>query len=279
MVGVSLLKPLLIGNKFMPKAKSKKVDAKQVMALVETMGNQLAIDLVYDVTKIVGGDNPLKSLIQAGNLKLPKTTAIFNMSSATECASLKLGLCKAVIELKKAMAKSGKLERKNVCYAVKSERPYRPGVKPYRDRQGEYWLSVSAEDFVFQFMRINGTKKVKYDKIRLNEAGDFHSQECVDKAERIAKLLKQFVGVTVYCYTSRDDLDFSKVKHLVVNRSLNLLEEYKPVKGLKNEFLMIPKEMGKDPKQWPKGYAKCPADCNICDRCSIPGKKSFIIQH
>jgi len=214
------------------------------------------------VVKSVKPDNPLKGLIASGNLKIPKSTAIFNMSSATECASLKLGICSAVID------------GKNFCYAMKSERSYRPNVKPYRDRQRDYWLKVSAEEFVWHFMLIQSLKPEPYTKIRLNEAGDFHSQECVDKAERIAQLLHPY-DVKVYCYTSRKDLDFSKrrTNFLVVNGS-----GFSKA-GVQNEFSIVPKEVGNDPKQWPKGYAKCPMDCTVCDRCSKPNKKTFVTQH
>jgi hypothetical protein len=249
-----------------------------VMGAVEEYAHTYGMNMVSQFAKLFQGqDIPLKALVRAGNLKIPKTTAIFNMSSATECPSLKLGLCKAIV-LKKKLMELGRLEEKNVCYAVKSERDYRPAVKPYRDRQETFWKEISAEAFVIQFVIINASKRKKFDMIRLNEAGDFHTQACLDKAEKIAKLLSKF-DVTVYCYTSRDDLDYTKRKYLRVNRSLNTLQEYEPVEGLANEFLMIPKEDGKDHKKWPKGYAKCPADCRVCDRCSIEGKKTFIIQH
>lgn len=224
-----------------------------------------------------GLELPLRALVRAGNLKIPKTTAIFNMSSATDCASLRLGKCKAIV-LKKRLLELGRLEEKNVCYAMKSERDYRPAVLPYRRRQEDFWKGVSAKEFAIQFLLINVMKRKPYDKIRFNEAGDFHTQDCLDKAEEIARLLEPY-GVTIYCYTSRDDLDFSNRKYLKVNRSLNTLKNYEPVEGLTNEFVMVTKEEGADWKKWPKGYAKCPADCRVCDRCSKEGKKTFIIQH
>ena len=221
---------------------------------------------------ITGVNLPLKKLIRAGNIKIPRSTAIFNMSSATDCASLKLGKCKACI-----LSKDLKT-LKNVCYAMKAERSYRPMVLPYRRRQELFWKSVTAKDFVIQFLVLNAMKRKPFTMIRLNEAGDFHTQACLDKAEKIAELLDGH-DIKVYCYTSRDDLDFSNRKYLKVNRSLNGLKDYEAVNGLTNEFLMITKEEGKDWKKWPKGYAKCPADCRVCDRCSIEGKKTFIIQH
>jgi hypothetical protein len=89
----------------------------------------------------------------------------------------------------------------------------------------------------------------------------------VNKAEKIARLLNKF-GIKVYCYTSRDDLNYTNVKSLVVNASGF------QAKGLVNEFKMILKD-----EERPSGYAKCPEDCTICDRCSIRGKKTFVYKH
>jgi hypothetical protein len=150
---------------------------------------------------------PLRDLIKGGNKKLPKTTAIFNMSSTYECSSLKLGMCQAVIKEK------GK--NKLVCYARKAEIQY-PNVKPYRRRQEKFWKNTDATTWATQFLFLNALKRKPFDKVRFNEAGDFHTQECVDKVEEIAKILNKY-GVKVYCYTARKDLDYSGVKHYVIN--------------------------------------------------------------
>jgi hypothetical protein len=236
-----------------------------ILEALETFGYEKGMELLYSFGKLFQKEElPLKKLIRTGNSKLPRTTAIFNMSSATDCASLKLGKCKAV----KLNPETGKME--TVCYALKSEKGYRPSVLPFRRRQDSYWREITAERFAIQFIIINSLKKKKYDKIRLNEAGDFHDQACVDKAEAIAKILLKY-GIQVYCYTSRDDLDYSKVKHLVINGSGFKLP------GIANEFKMIPADT--PVKEWPKGYAKCPADCTVCDRCSIRGKNTFVYEH
>jgi len=199
--------------------------------------------------------NPLKDLVRAGNTKIPTTTAIFNMSSATDCPSRKKGLCKACIG------------EKNYCYAIKSERDYRPNVLPFRIRQTEYWLNVTAEQFVTQFLLTNVMKPVPFDSLRLNEAGDFHSQACVDKAEKIARILKKY-GIVTYCYTSRDDLDYSKVKALKVSGS-----GFKK-KGIVNIFKMIESKADR-----PKGYGICPMDCKVCNRCLKSGMNTAVLKH
>ena len=103
--------------------------------------------------------------------------------------------------------------------------------------------------------------------LRFNEAGDFYGQECVDKAERIATVLKRY-GVVVYCYTSRSDLDYSKTKNLVVSGSGFMKE------GITNEFKIIKSKSDK-----PKGYGVCPMDCKKCSKCQKRGTKTVVNLH
>ena len=153
------------------------------------------------------------------------------------------------------------------CYALKSERPYRPNVKPFRDRQEKFWLGVSAEDFATQFLIINSLKPIPFNAIRLNEAGDFHSQECVQKAEKIARILKQF-GVIVYCYTSREDLDYNHIEALKISGSGFKKD------GIVNIFMIVDKIEDK-----PVGYGVCPMDCRDCIRCLKGGMKTVVLKH
>jgi len=199
--------------------------------------------------------SPINSLVgHSGNLKIPSHTAIFNMSSANDCPSKKLGLCKA--------AKAGVK-----CYALKAEYEYHPDVLPYRRRQEAYWKSVTANQFVADFLLMNACKVKPFKSIRFNEAGDFHSQKCIDKAERIAMLLSRF-GIVCYCYTSRSDLKFTKCKYLIISGS-----GFKR-KGISNQFRIV-----KDLKDRPKGFGVCKGNCRICDRCLIRGRKTVVMAH
>jgi hypothetical protein len=197
----------------------------------------------------------LNGLLAEGNTKIPTTTAIFNMGSAKECPSLKLGLCAAYVN------------GKHVCYAKKSECEYRPTVLPYRQKQAKFWKSVTADEFIAQFLLINALKVKPFTALRFNEAGDFYGQACVDKAEKIATVLKRY-GVTCYCYTSRSDLDFSKAKNLVVSGSGFMKD------GIKNEFKIVKVKADK-----PKGYGVCIGDCRKCKRCQVRGLKTVVILH
>ena len=197
---------------------------------------------------------PLSNLISSGNIKIPSTTAIFNMSSATDCPSARLGLCKAKLQGAK-------------CYALKSEYSYRPNVLKYRKLQEKYWKNITSKEFVSQFILINSLKQKPFNLIRFNESGDFHSQECLNKAEEISMMLRRF-GIRCYCYTSRNDLDFSKIKHLVVSGSGFIK------KGISNEFKIIGKK-----EKIPKGYGICKGNCKICKRCTMRNLKTCIRKH
>ena len=208
--------------------------------------------------EITGGQGkkaiPLASLISCGNMKLPKSMAIFNMGTAGDCPSEKLGLCQAIM--------NGKV----VCYALKAERLY-PGVEPYRKRQEKLWKSLSAMEFAIQFLAMNALRKNPLTVLRMNESGDFWSQECVDKAEKVADILGQF-GIPVYVYTVRKDLDYSQVKHLVINGSgFTKL-------GVTNEFKFVETEA-----DTPKGYVVCPGDCRYCNRCQKQNRNTVIVKH
>lgn len=197
---------------------------------------------------------PLRNLIKDGNFKIPNTTAIFNMSSAHNCPAKKLGLCKAQAAVVK-------------CYAIKSEVGSRPGVEPYRNRQEKFWKEVTAESFAVQFLTINALKPVPFNALRLNEAGDFHDQASLDKAEKIARILKKY-GIKVYCYTSRDDLDFHKVEALRISGS-----------GFKKDGIVNVFQIINSKKDKPKGYKLCPMDCNICNRCMKAGMRTAVVKH
>ena len=198
---------------------------------------------------------PLRKLLGSGNTKLPSSTAIFNFSSARDCPSLKLGLCMAYVD------------GKHVCYAKKAEYSCYPNCLPFRRKQEKFWLKTSAEDFASQFLAINVVKRIPYKCLRFSEAGDFHNQDGVEKAEKIARILKKY-GIKCYVYASRCDLDYSHCTALIVNGS-NFT-----AKGVTNIF-----QIAKKINKVPKGYGVCKGDCRLCNRCMIKGMKTMIEVH
>jgi len=176
-----------------------------------------------------------------GNIKLPATTAIFNMSSAGNCMAKRLGLCKS--------------EKQGAhCYARKAEYLY-PLVQPFRERQGKLWSKITAEEFAFQFLMINSMKLNPFSALRISESGDFHSQECVDKCEKIARILKRY-GIVTYAYTSRSDLDYSGVRDFVIHGS----GFTKP--GIKGIFKIIKHKCDRPPY-----FSLCKMNCRVCTLC------------
>lgn len=178
-----------------------------------------------------------------GNKKLPKTTAIFNITTALGCPALVKNLCQLVNPLKQ-------------CYAMKAERMYK-NVLPYRQRQRKFWKQSTANKIVETLMIEKKRKDLQ--KLRLNEAGDFKHQDDVNKAIEVARILMEDYGVQTYCYTARSDLDFSKRKHLIVNGSDFLVD---------NCFKVVYK------KEDLTGDI-CGTDCRVCDWCSKRDKKTI----
>lgn len=188
-----------------------------------------------------------------GNSKLPASTAIFNMTSASDCPSKALGLCKVA----------------DICYALIPERMY-PTCKPYRDRQAQYWSDITATDFVLDFMTARNRKRPENrpDTIRFSEAGDFRTQADVDKMEAIAKLLSD-QGIACYVYTARSDLDYRNVRYLVINFSGFEAE----TQGNYGTYAAVD-----DVDARPDNYGVCPCDCTKCRRCVI-GRNSVVPMH
>ena len=149
----------------------------------------------------------------------------------------------------------------------KSEREYRKYVLPFRNRQEKYWKKVTAESFVSDFTMINSLKERPYNVIRINESGDFWTQKCINKLEKIATLLTPF-KIKVYCYTSRSDLNYKKCKNLIVSGS-----------GFKKEGISNIFQIVKNIKDKPKGYSICKGNCKICNKCQIRGNKIIIKSH
>ena len=210
--------------------------------------------------------NELSKLMMFGNTKLPKTTAIFNMGPAHTCPSSALGLC----ELRKTGGGC-----KDTCYALKAEKQYHKTALPYRTRQQRYWLTVSAETFAREFIEVYQRKRIKPTLLRFNESGDFYTQECYNKANKIAKILKAKIGVISYTYTHRTDLHY-----INFNQSLNVLksghngndylaanykavdpalfEQLKGEQSRNNRNALLPQDM----------YYICPGDCKKCSLCA-----------
>lgn len=179
-----------------------------------------------------------------GNKKLPDSTFILNMNSATDCPSLKLGMCQC--------PSSGK----GSCYAMKPEIQYPNALKSRRE-QARIWKKLSAREIATQLLDASHrARKNKMKAFRFSEAGDFDSQDDVDKMSEVCAILSE-AGVKCYGYTARKDLDYSELKLFASVQGSGFM--------VTNEFRLLKTQAEADSF---KGLI-CPADCRTCSACVV----------
>ena len=170
-----------------------------------------------------------------GNSKLPASTAIFNMGTATACPSRQLGMCQC----------------QDKCYAIKAERMY-PQTLPFRERQRDAFIFNSPKQIADAIIA-GGTAKNKIKQFRFSEAGDFVDQKAVKKMTEVCKILKED-KIKCYGYTARKDLNFDALKEVATVQGSGFM--------VSNNFKFIPK--GSDTKGCDK---VCKGDCTKCSLC------------
>ena len=173
-------------------------------------------------------------LVSHGNRKLAKDTLIFNITSATNCPSKRLGLCQIP----------------NKCYALRPEKRWKATL-PYRERQTREWDSKTSKELATELKHeIQRHFKTIIKYIRFSEAGDFRNQDDIEKLKRIATYIPT---VIFYGYTARKDLDFHDLPdNLIINGSGFMLH---------NSFSVISK---KDKDHYP---IVCHGNCGSCVLC------------
>ena len=204
-----------------------------------------------------------------GNKKIPKSTLIYNMGSATTCAAKLKGLC-------------------NIdCYALKSEKMY-PNVLPARNHQEEYWLNTDSFAFVEALTKVITKARTPITHVRFNEAGDMHSTECLDKMVEIANMLPQ---IKFYTYTHRKDLvnnDTHKMlpSNLVINTSDFQVDGLNSFNAVEVDFkfqsyMKAATDIKADIKAKYNSNLVCLGDCRDCTLCSVKnhGKKIYVAIH
>jgi len=99
---------------------------------------------------------------------------------------------------------------------------------------------------------------------RFNESGDFFSQSCVSKLNRIADYLKSTWNIETYGYTARRDLNFSKATFKVKGSGHD--------NGNNGKTIVVMTD-----KDIPKGFVKCPGSCGQCTLCQTPKNIAFVV--
>ena len=186
-----------------------------------------------------------------GNKKIGKDTFIINFSSATDCKSKKLGLCK--------------LGKK--CYAFKPEIRYNnPNDPSYclgARRKNCNAINNSTAQEIANFIIAKAQSKrikIKIKYLRFSEAGDFRSQADIVKINKIADILKPY-KIKVYGYTARKDLNYKGLSdNIVINGSSFMIN---------NSFTAV-KE--------PRGVI-CKGNCRLCNICKISKGLSIQVKY
>ena len=217
----------------------------------------------------------VNSLTSKGNSKIGKDTIIFNMTSARDCPSDKLGLC----------------DMSKICYAKKAEVQY-PSTLKYRREQTLLWDDITAEQFANAIVEISIKKKIALKYLRFSESGDIRNVQDIAKIVKIAHNLynahkaDKYLGlINIYLYTKRIDLKealqlaSSECSNLVINGSGFMLDnnytaadgyaiDKKVVKilNIKNSIIL--------PK---KDTVLCNGDCSLCSLCKVKGNKNIIV--
>jgi hypothetical protein len=213
------------------------------------MDFQAKVDGIQNLQeRLRNSDNTERSLILKdhlafGNNKLPKYISIFNMGSATDCINAQTESCQAWVN------------GDDKCYAVKPEQNY-DGVLDYRRRQIYIWDELSAKQFATAFILMYKRMKNEVKFFRFNESGDFRNQKDVEKAEEIARILEERLGIISYTYSASDHLDFSITDYLTVNGS------NADIKGNAQRFIAV-----EDESEIPDEGIKCDEDCSDCHAC------------
>lgn len=175
-----------------------------------------------------------------GNAKLPKNTLIFNHTTATDCPSKEF--CPYVKQ----------------CYARRDERMYK-AYKARNQRNADWFKTASLQDLkdVFAIYIQEASKNFPITTVRLNEAGDFLDQKAIETFNLLSTWLKETYNITVYAYTCRIDLDFSK-RTFLLNASRTEVNSYD------RHFKCTPT---KEFKELTKKDVKCYGDCKLCRIC------------
>jgi len=194
-----------------------------------------------------------KEYLTVGNHKLSDSIASFSLPATKEICGV---IC-------------------NGCYAHKAQNQY-PAVLPSRAKKLE--LS-KQDDFVDKMTKAAETLKPKF--IRLQDSGEFYSQEYVDKVYEIAKRLP---NQDFYCYTKRlKDFDFTKLKALdnfvVINSLFNNKINYGKKEDRSPGMFQCPDYKGSVERLAQPTGQLCGSLCNYCMTKSAQETGVWFVQH
>jgi ferredoxin len=192
----------------------------------------------------------LKSLVVMGNAKVNREVALFDLPPKKTCLN-----CKDCYPY---------------CYAAAIEKPY-PWVAYYRQLRFE---RSQASGIIFINEMVQTLKGVKY--CRPHSAGDFYSQEYLDKWTEI---IRQLPETKFFTFTKVDQLlDFRSIRKLP---NVNIMSSIMPDGGRNFDLPLMVEIMQskykypvcRAPRPYRQGY--CMGECKIC----LTAEKVIFIQH
>ena len=268
---------------------------------------------VREMLKLVDDKGLMKLIaahLHFGNRKVPQSYLIFNLTPAHQCPSLafKKGKPDAINSFCQAFNDDGRL----VCYAWAAEQFYKSAF-PYRIRQNELWRRLIKDDpaTMIETVALLHARRRKTDKplvaFRWSEAGDIEDQAGLESMYVISRALSKLAvpktiittldddhdvpgtDVTVkagdyewpwrpgkftsYCYSARQDLDFSQAKR---NKLIILGSDW-TASGISGQFKMVT-DVDESPHQRGEQWDLCPMKCKICQRCPR-GLNTKVLNH
>lgn len=235
-------------------------DTEVMTTLSGADANKKKLETNFDATK-------LGQLITHGNMKLSADILIVNLTAAKNCPSAKKGMCPIYNTFKQAKDKGEKPDVE--CYAQKGEHQYVNTIQ--NNIRSEIVMSLlDTDEFIAYIEEYIERFDYKTNYIRFNEAGDFPSQEFVERCEKASEYFFKHYGIQCSAYTCRSDLDFSNCKYMIINASLPI------IKGSDRFYQAVTKKRF-DSYEDTEGsikytengepYFKCKCNCKVCKFC------------
>lgn len=191
-------------------------------------------------------DIPLYNVVSFGNSKLPNSTMIFNIGSATNsCPNMGTERCQVPAKQ---------------CYARVTEQRWN-NVLEYRERQREYWETVKPNNFVQNFNKIRSRKRNIIKAIRFNVSSDIRNRSDIVRIEQIARSL----NVPVYLYTASSHVNFELIDNVIIQCSNTELFNKYGNKDNFGTFRVVDSFDNILPKY--SNYYKCFGNCSNCSHC------------
>ncbi len=215
-----------------------------------------------------------------GNNKIGEDTLIFNMGSAHNCPSARLGLCSMA---HKSHGGDGS------CYALQAEYMY-PQSLAFRSIQKIQWDTFTAAqiaDAIFSEVSKMSNRKTPIRFVRFNESGDFTTLSCVRKAGRIAGYIAELCNranipvVKFYTYTHRSDLFSGMLGQALINSMPKNFTINGSNFKVHNEFRVLKvsraERDAKDSTGKKVNKFTCMDDCSLCSLCKVRGSEGITI--